>query len=60
MLLFQPTAAKAMEIWAQHVMRYSRRDQLSINLALHKPFCVTPSPLDIDNHESPPFTAGLT
>lgn len=42
---------KAMEIWAQHVMRYSRRDQLSINLALQSSG-VTPSPLDIDNHES--------
>lgn len=40
-----------LEIWASHVMRYSRRDQLSINTAftaanLH------PTILDVDNHVS--------
>ena len=42
---------KTMETWAQHVMRYSRRDQLSINLALQGSG-VRPLPLAIDNHES--------
>lgn len=41
----------AMELWAQHVMRYSRRDQLSLNLALHEAGLVAMA-LEIDNNES--------
>jgi hypothetical protein len=30
------TVRKAMDIWASHVLRYARRDQLSFNLAVHE------------------------
>jgi hypothetical protein len=40
------------ETWASHVMRYSRRDQLSINYALNKAG-VSPRELNIDNYDSP-------
>jgi hypothetical protein len=40
------------ELWASHIFRYSRRDQLSINLAFHRTG-LTPKAIEIDNHESP-------
>jgi hypothetical protein len=39
------------EIWAAHVFRYSRRDQLSINLAFRNA-ALTPKVIDADNYES--------
>jgi exonuclease VII small subunit len=39
------------EIWAAHVFRYSRRDQLSINLAFRNA-ALTPNVIDVDNYES--------
>lgn len=39
------------EIWASHVMRYSRRDQLSINMAFHAAK-LRPKALPIDNFDS--------
>lgn len=39
------------EIWASHVMRYSRRDQLSISVAFNAAD-LSPTPLAIDNFES--------
>ncbi|NBW97143.1 MAG: hypothetical protein EBR28_10535, partial [Planctomycetia bacterium] len=41
----------AMEHWRNHVLRYSRRDQLSVNLALRLAG-VTPSLVHHDNHET--------
>lgn len=46
-----PRLRLALEIWALHVMRYSRRDQLSVNVALRSAG-VTPVPLRIDNFAS--------
>lgn len=40
-----------LEIWASHVMRYSRRDQLSINLAFHAA-SLSPTALTVDNFGS--------
>jgi hypothetical protein len=40
-----------LDIWYANVLRYSRRDQLSINLAFRQAGLV-PELLDIDNHES--------
>jgi hypothetical protein len=42
---------KCAEIWAAHVFRYSRRDQLSINLAFRNAG-LTPKAIDVENHES--------
>jgi hypothetical protein len=42
---------RALEIWALHVMRYARRDQLSLNVAL-RAAGIQPLPLAIDNFES--------
>lgn len=39
------------EIWSANVLRYSRRDQLSFNLACRQAG-VAPSPIEIDNFES--------
>lgn len=39
------------EIWAAHVFRYSRRDQLSINLAFRNAG-LTPKAIDVENHDS--------
>jgi hypothetical protein len=36
------------EIWAAHVHRYSRRDQLSVNIAFRRA-CLTPDVMEIDN-----------
>lgn len=41
----------AMEVWLSHVLRYSRRDQLSFNTALHAAD-LTPDRWTIDNHQS--------
>jgi hypothetical protein len=41
----------ALEIWALHVMRYARRDQLSINVAF-RAAGIQPLPLPIDCLES--------
>jgi hypothetical protein len=46
-----PRLCAAMEIWAVHVMRYSRRDQLSLNMALHLAG-IAATPLEIDNYRS--------
>ncbi|MES2713052.1 MAG: hypothetical protein V4653_15840 [Pseudomonadota bacterium] len=46
-----PRLCAAMDIWAAHVMRYSRRDQLSLNMALHLAG-IAATPLAIDNHRS--------
>jgi hypothetical protein len=40
------------EIWTSHVLRYSRRDQLSLNYALDKSG-LKPNPIVVDNCESP-------
>lgn len=46
-----PEVRRALEHWAAHILRYSRRDQLSANTAFrHAGF--KPLGLDIDNHES--------
>jgi hypothetical protein len=42
---------KMAEIWAAHVFRYSRRDQLSVNLAFRNAG-LTPNVIDVDNFES--------
>ncbi|MEJ8854781.1 glycosyltransferase domain-containing protein [Variovorax robiniae] len=46
-----PLVRKAMGRWASHVLRYSRRDQLSFNAAL-RDVGLTPDRWDIDNHQS--------
>jgi FkbM family methyltransferase len=46
-----PRLCRALELWALHVMRYSRRDQLSVNIALHLAG-IQPEPLRIDNFKS--------
>jgi hypothetical protein len=46
-----PKVRRMLEIWLAHVQRYSRRDQLSVNLAI-KRAGLTPKVLRIDNHES--------
>jgi hypothetical protein len=46
-----PTMAAAMEIWVAHVLRYSRRDQLSAWFAFERAG-LRPSVLPIDNHRS--------
>lgn len=46
-----PAVASAMRIWADHVLRYSRRDQLSILVALHGSD-LRYRALDVDNFES--------
>lgn len=40
------------EIWAAHVLRYSRRDQLSLNVALHEAGLTPDVMEDVDNHHS--------
>jgi hypothetical protein len=46
-----PAVREALETWAMHVLRYSRRDQLSANHAFrHAGF--TPHRIEIDNHAS--------
>ncbi|MDC7788829.1 hypothetical protein PQJ75_25515 [Rhodoplanes sp. TEM] len=47
----RPAVQAAMETWRAHMLRYSRRDQLSINLALHRAG-LTPDALPFDNNES--------
>lgn len=47
-----PHLVKAMERWWTHVLRYSRRDQLSIWMALAQTEFV-PKVLEFDNHETP-------
>jgi hypothetical protein len=46
-----PQLRQALEIWALHVMRYARRDQLSLNVAF-RAAGIQPLPLTIDNFES--------
>lgn len=41
----------ALDAWALHVMRYSRRDQLSVNMALRMAG-IRPMPLRVDNYAS--------
>jgi len=56
-----PAVCAAQEIWAAHVLRYSRRDQLSANVAFMLGG-VQPTVMDIDNYaswfHSWPHTAG--
>jgi hypothetical protein len=46
-----PVVRAMLEIWAAHVHRYSRRDQLSVNVAFRQAG-LTPKVMDIDNHAS--------
>lgn len=46
-----PMVRLALDMWWAHVQRYSKRDQLSINLALRRS-SVTPQVLRIDNRSS--------
>ncbi len=46
-----PRLRTMLEIWAAHVYRYSRRDQLSVNAAFRQA-SLTPEVMDIDNHTS--------
>ena len=46
-----PAVARAMELWYAHVLRYSRRDQLSLWFALRSTG-VSPLVHELDNHES--------
>jgi hypothetical protein len=56
------TVAEFGEIWYQHVLRYSRRDQLSVLVALRSLPGLGLRAVDIDNHSSPvhcwPVTKG--
>jgi hypothetical protein len=47
-----PTLVAAMELWYAHVLRYSRRDQLSVWYAL-RAAGIDPLVHDFDNHDSP-------
>lgn len=47
----RPEIIEAMEQWAAHVLRYSRRDQLSANYAFHAA-SIVPGIVDIDNYSS--------
>jgi hypothetical protein len=47
----RPAVVKAMETWVQHVFRYSRRDQLSLNFALRQAGLAPHAP-EVDNHTS--------
>lgn len=51
-----PEVEAAMRTWFDHLLRYSRRDQLSLNLALalHR---IEPTVLALDNADNPLFTA---
>lgn len=48
-----PAVTALGEIWFEHVLRYSRRDQLSIRMALHLSPDVEVRAVPIDNHRSP-------
>jgi hypothetical protein len=45
------TVERALELWAMHVQRYSRRDQLSVNLAFARSG-LEPQRIEIDNYRS--------
>lgn len=47
-----PRVDAAMAVWADHVLRYSRRDQLSVRVALDGGDAVV-RPIEIDNFASP-------
>ncbi|MDF2560587.1 MAG: hypothetical protein K0R99_2033 [Microbacterium sp.] len=47
-----PAVAAAMRVWADHVLRYSRRDQLSVLVALRSDD-IAVRVLDVDNFDSP-------
>jgi len=47
-----PVLAEAMRTWANHVLRYSRRDQLSVLVALGSS-SVRTRVLELDNYDSP-------
>lgn len=47
----EPRVRQASEVWAAHVNRYSRRDQLSINAALREAG-LEPDVMDVDLHSS--------
>lgn len=46
-----PEMQGLMQVWWEHILRYSRRDQLSLNYAL-KDFSLRLNALDIDNYTS--------
>lgn len=46
-----PNIRRMGEIWLEHILRYSRRDQLSLNLAIRSA-ALTPKLLDLDNRVS--------
>jgi quercetin dioxygenase-like cupin family protein len=46
-----PKVRRMLDIWHAHVQRYSRRDQLSVNLAFRRAG-LTPEVLRVDNNES--------
>jgi hypothetical protein len=52
-----PIVRKMQEIWADHVLRYSRRDQLSLLIACHEaglaPFLLSGTSLAASTHEWP-------
>ena len=48
----QPLVTRAMELWASHVLRYSRRDQLSFWVCLREAG-LEPLVHELDNFESP-------
>jgi hypothetical protein len=45
------TVRRTMELWFQHVLRYSRRDQLSLNVALRQTGLAI-ARIEMDNHAS--------
>lgn len=47
----RPDAVRLTELWYANVLRYSRRDQLSLNVAFRR-LAVVPGKLSIDNHRS--------
>ena len=47
-----PDVRRAMTIWFNHVLRYSRRDQLSFNMAMNEADILV-GRIDIDNMQSP-------
>lgn len=51
-----PAVEAAMRTWFDHLLRYSRRDQLSLNVALME-HDVEPAILELDNAENPLFSS---
>lgn len=51
-----PVVEAAMRTWYDHLLRYARRDQLSLNVALEL-HGVRPTVLELDNADNPLFSA---